>query len=113
MSSDGSQEMVAQIMRIAAGLQGSVPQTAGQAWANASVVPFAQQIVPVDTGATRESIQGIAGPGGITISAGTDYASDLEYGTTLKAARPFISPAVQTTLPGLKQDLIAEINKLL
>ena len=73
--------------------------------------------VPVDTGATKNSITaqpaeagGLCGPvtawrGGPT----TEYAPFLEYGTIHMKARPFLIPALESEVPRL-QEAIRQIN---
>lgn len=64
------------------------------------IADLARQLVPVDTGALRDSIRVepgdsptsrkvIAGGGGV------DYAAHVEYGTAHSPARPFMTPAVE------------------
>jgi hypothetical protein len=61
------------------------------------VVDDMKRLAPVDTGALRDSIE--SWPGGrITISAtspeGHPYPADVEFGTEIMAAQPFVRPAV-------------------
>lgn len=61
------------------------------------VVKDMKRMAPVDTGAMRDSIE--SWPGGrITISAvspeGHPYPADVEFGTEIMAAQPFVRPAV-------------------
>lgn len=61
------------------------------------VVADMKRMAPVDTGAMRDSIEGQPG-GVITISAvspeGHPYPADVEFGTEIMAAQPFVRPAV-------------------
>lgn len=58
-----------------------------------------RELVPVDTGALRASIEvfGAGGSGQRTVSAGQSlgYAPDVEYGTANTPAQPFVTPAVE------------------
>ena len=53
--------------------------------------------VPVDTGATKDSIQPEFGSQGLSARIGpsTTYAPFLEFGTHRMAARPFMVPALE------------------
>ena len=57
----------------------------------------AKELVPVDTGATKNSIEVHPGPGDAEASVGpsTEYAPFLEFGTRRMAARPFMVPAAE------------------
>jgi HK97 gp10 family phage protein len=53
------------------------------------VATFARQMVPVDTGELRDSIE-VTGEG---VVAGTDHAVYVEFGTFKMTAEPFLRPA--------------------
>ena len=57
----------------------------------------AKELVPVDTGDTKNSIEVRPGPGDMEAEVGptTDYAPFLEFGTRRMAARPFMVPAAE------------------
>ena len=58
----------------------------------------AKEKVPVDTGATRASITpdfSDLRDFRVTIGASTEYAPFLEFGTASRAARPFMTPALE------------------
>lgn len=61
------------------------------------IVKDMKRMAPVDTGAMRDSIEGVPG-GFITISAtspeGHSYPADVEFGTEHMAAQPFVRPAL-------------------
>lgn len=67
----------------------------------------AQQLVPVDTGATKNSIGVDLAASGATLSATigptTNYAPYLEFGTVHMAPRPFMGPAADAVAPLLEQ----------
>lgn len=62
------------------------------------LVERARELVPVDTGATRDSISyRVEASGGqvhIIIGASTDYAIFIELGTVHWAGQPFLRPAI-------------------
>lgn len=53
-----------------------------------------KRLVPVDTGALRDSIEWITVDGRGVISVGTEYWEYVEFGTSKMAAQPFIRPAL-------------------
>ena len=57
----------------------------------------AKELVPVDTGATKNSIQPTFQSGGLAARIGptTTYAPFLEFGTHRMRARPFLIPALE------------------
>ncbi len=60
----------------------------------------AKALVPVDTGATKNSIT-VSGNGlERRIGPSTEYAPSLEFGTVRMAARPFLTPAIEQVGPG-------------
>lgn len=62
----------------------------------------AKAAVPVDTGATRNSIGvDVTGDGGLQAAVGptTSYAPYLENGTRRMRARPFMAPALDAVTP--------------
>lgn len=65
------------------------------------IIATAQQLVPVDTGATRASIGADFGPAGLSAVIGptTEYAPHLEYGTSRMAPRAFMGPALDVHTP--------------
>ena len=67
----------------------------------------------VDTGTLKNSINARqTGEFEMTVSAGTDYAADLEYGTVKMAARPFFEPAAERARQRLPDALrgVASVN---
>lgn len=62
--------------------------------AGAMCVAEAQQLVPVDTGATKSSIHAeMRNRTTVDVGPSTPYAPHLEYGTSRTAPRPFMEPA--------------------
>lgn len=79
-----------------------------------AVVARAQSLVPVASGALRESIQREPMATGATVAtitafgnraAGKSYAAFVELGTRRMAAQPFLRPAVEAEIPLLERDL--------
>lgn len=75
------------------------------------VQAYAQAVVPVDTGATKNSIGVDTSFVGTSIAAvvgpTTFYAPFLEHGTRFMAPRPFMGPALARVEPGFVQALEA------
>lgn len=80
------------------------------------VVATAQQLVPVDTGATKGSIHA-SGPNGAPftlrsveaeIGPTTEYAPHLEYGTVDMAPHAFMGPALDRESP----DFVAALEQI-
>lgn len=55
----------------------------------------ARDLVPVDTGALRESITLKVEESEATISSSLEYAAPVEYGTSRQAAQPYMRPAAE------------------
>lgn len=83
---------------------GRIKRKAGQAIAKTAldVERIAKTRVPVDTGATRESITARIDRSALSATIGptTYYAPFLEFGTRRMAARPFMGPALEAVKPG-------------
>ncbi len=73
------------------------------------MVAEAQRRVPVDTGATKNSIGVDFADGGLTATVGptTHYAAYLEYGTSRMAPRPYMRPAYGLVEPRVRVALLA------
>lgn len=67
----------------------------------------AQRKAPVDTGTLRRSIRLDIQDGGMTaeVSANTDYAAYVEYGTRFAAAQPYLRPALSEQAEIFRHDL--------
>lgn len=75
------------------------------------VEAHAKTLVPVDTGATRNSISPTplrAIAGGIETEVGpeTEYAPHLERGTSRMAPRPFMGPAADAVMPSFAEAVV-------
>lgn len=69
----------------------------------ADVQARAQQVVPVDTGATKNSIRAKAVDELTSeVVVGTHYAAYLEFGTHKMPARPYLRPAVEAVRPAFE-----------
>ena len=69
---------------------------------------WAKIFVPVDTGATRNSIDAQPEAGDDltwVVAPHTDYALFLELGTHGRAARPFMAQASEAAKPGFIEDM--------
>lgn len=55
----------------------------------------ARAACPVDTGTLRDSIEFTSDDKSASISANTNYASFVEYGTYKMAAQPYLRPAIE------------------
>jgi HK97 gp10 family phage protein len=80
-------------------------------------VAHAQTIVPVDTGATKnsigmdveeESLEAVE----VILGPETDYSPELEFGTAKMAPRPFMGPAADQVEPGFTAALRAVANPI-
>lgn len=67
----------------------------------------AQRKAPVDTGTLRRSIRLDIEDGGMAaeVSANTDYAAYVEYGTRFAAAQPYLRPALSEQAEIFRRDL--------
>lgn len=61
---------------------------------------WAKQIVPVDTGNLKNSIQtSMEGDLAAVVSTAVEYAVYVEFGTRRMVARPFLGPAAEAVRP--------------
>lgn len=86
-------------------LRGELRQRAGAAIRKAAhdIEAGAKNVVPVDTGNLKNSIQTTM-EGDLTAVVGThvEYAPYVEYGTRRMAARPYLGPAAEAVRPSLE-----------
>lgn len=88
---------------IAAGVEAAVSEAIA---AGAEIVRGqAQSVCPVDTGTLRDSIAVTQSGTNADISANTDYAAYVEFGTSKMAAQPYLVPS----LLGSENAIIAAI----
>lgn len=59
-----------------------------------TVAEQARSVCPVDTGALRDSITVTQNGAAAEISANTDYAAFVEFGTSKMAAQPYLVPSL-------------------
>ena len=70
------------------------------------IVERAKEIVPVRTGRLRNSIYWRkTGFLGFEVGATMSYAGFVEFGTRCMRARPYLRPAMQEKLPGIREAL--------
>lgn len=67
------------------------------------VVNRAKDIVPVDTGALRDSISKEVEGSKLSVGATEDYAAYVELGTSKMGARPYLRPAIENNISAIKQ----------
>ena len=74
----------------------------------------AKELVPVDTGATKNSIIPTPIDDGLGASIGpsTTYAPWLEFGTHRMAARPFMRPALEAENQPFQSAIIAALQQV-
>jgi HK97 gp10 family phage protein len=67
----------------------------------------AKAVVPVDTGALQASIEShMENDTHGVVSANTDYAGYVEYGTTRAPAQPYMHPSFDAARPAFEQGLV-------
>lgn len=77
---------------LASGIEAAVSEAVA---AGAEVVADnARSVCPVDTGALRDSIAVTQSGTNAEISANTDYAAYVEFGTSKMAAQPYLVPSL-------------------
>ena len=89
--------------------------TNGVQKAGTMVEGAAKMIVPVDTGALRDSIhttgKSTANGAEATVGSSLEYAAYVELGTSRMQAQPYLHPALQKNKQKAKQLIIDEIVK--
>lgn len=82
----------------------------------ADIADLAKQLVPVDTGALRQSIGAVpVSSEKVIVGAGNgavDYAAHVEYGTSTQAAQPFLTPAFAQAEETFKKRLTDKMKEL-
>lgn len=82
----------------------------------ADIADIAKQLVPVDTGALRQSIGSVPESSEkVIVGAGNgpvDYAAHVEYGTSRSAAQPFLTPAFAQAEETFKKRLAEKMKEL-
>lgn len=110
MSFEGFDRILAKLERARRAIN-EAPAKAGKDWLEQDFKPLAKQLVRVDTGELRDSIDGTVDANGVTVFATAPHAATEEFGTTKKAAHPFLQPALDQTANKLKKRIIAEVRK--
>lgn len=76
-------------------------------------VGYAQEVVPVDTGALRDSLGYEASDNEVTIYAGQPYSSYVELGTSRQAAQPYLRPSVMNHTDEYKSIIANKVKGVL
>jgi HK97 gp10 family phage protein len=71
------------------------------------VTSEAQVRVPVDTGRLKNSLDYEAGKEEVTIGTNVEYAPEVELGTSKRAAKPYLEPAVTDNWSDI-EDIVKE-----
>lgn len=79
------------------------------------MVDLARQLVPVDTGALRQSIRREPRQPDLTVivkagGGGVGYAKYVEYGTSRSPAQPYMTPAARAI--DVRKEVAAELRKV-
>lgn len=79
------------------GVPGKVRQAVAEAFGELGppLLSQMQAATPVDTGALRGSEAASVGSSELRLTAGTDHAGFVEFGTRKMAAQPFMRPTVE------------------
>lgn len=94
MTITGSDELRRNLKRLQ-GAQRLQAQKNGLAAGASIVEAYAKMVVPVDTGALKNSIMvDEVTPTQATIAPHTEYAAAVEFGTSRQAAQPYMRPAI-------------------
>ena len=72
----------------------------------------AKEICPVDTGRLRDSISAERNGTSARISANTDYAAYVEFGTSKTAPHPYLVPAILDSADIAAQAAAAAVSEL-
>ncbi len=102
-------------MKISAAVSGNAinmtfDMAAVMAAAGEAVANEARSMCPVDTGRLKGSISVSAGGSGAVVSADTDYAAYVEFGTSKMAAQPFMAPAALSAAGRIAEAAAAAIH---
>ena len=77
------------------------------------VEAHAKQVVPVDTGALKNSIATeMESDTSATIAPHTEYAAYVEFGTYKMAAQPYMTPAAEVNRPKFESAMRQLLNRL-
>jgi HK97 gp10 family phage protein len=85
---------------------------AAEDWIEQDVVPAAQSIAPVDSGAFRDSIGGAVNQNQISIYADAPHSKWVEEGTSKMPARPTLQPTIQKMRPKLLARVRAKLREM-
>lgn len=65
----------------------------------------AKEIVPVDTGELRSSIDSQVNKQSVDVGASASHAGPVELGTSKQASQPYIEPAIMNNISSIKSIL--------
>ena len=91
----------------------SIDMAAAMAAAGEAVADAARGMCPVDTGRLQASIASSASDSGAVISANTEYAAYVEFGTSKMAAQPYLVPALLNSAGEIAQIIASQIGGML
>ncbi len=77
-----------------------------------AVAQSARDMCPVDTGKLQSSINVSTNASSAEISADTDYAAYVEFGTSKMAAQPYLVPSLLLNTEAILYAITAELESL-
>lgn len=110
MSVKGFDEAIGKVDAVLRQMQ-NAPADAAKAWLEEDFKPYAKRIVPVQTGALRDSIDGRVTPAGVEVFASAPHARFVEEGTSKQAAQPFMAVAWAATIHKLYERTSKALRK--
>lgn len=76
-----------------------------------TVCAAAKEMCPVDTGTLKNSISAEADKMSASVSANTDYAAYVEFGTSRAAAQPYLVPALLQNTDAVMAEIAAALSE--
>jgi HK97 gp10 family phage protein len=77
------------------------------------VLPTMQELTPVDEGELKASEEVRREGDTVVLSAGTDHAVHVEFGTVNMSAQPYMRPALDTKGDAAMKVAAEEVNKIM
>lgn len=87
-----------------------VDLTQGLARGALHVVREAKEIVPVDTGLLRSSIQSKVSKEEATVGTNVEYAANVEFGLGQRP-QPYLTPAFHNNTDNIKKEIKADLDR--